>query len=209
MGQNYFNAIPWRVARQELGHCRQMSKEEFKDGTKALQGKKIVIVGCGAQGLNQGLNLRDSGLDVTYCLRKEAIEQKRQSWKNATENGFKVGTFEEVIPTADVVGNLTPDKQHSGVIKELMKYMKKGAALWYSHGFNIVEVGEQIRPDITVFMIAPKGPGTEVRAEYLRGFGVPELIAVHPKNDPEGKGWAYAKAMACGHRGETAGVLES
>ena len=94
MGQNYFNAIPWRVARQELGHCRKMAREEFKDGTKALQGKKIVIVGCGAQGLNQGLNLRDSGLDVTYCLRKSAIEQKRQSWKNATENGFKVGTYE-------------------------------------------------------------------------------------------------------------------
>ena len=209
MGQNYFNAIPWRVARQELGHCRKMAREEFKDGTKALQGKKIVIVGCGAQGLNQGLNLRDSGLDVTYCLRKSAIEQKRQSWKNATENGFKVGTYEEVIPTADVVGNLTPDKQHEGVVNELMKYMKKGSALWYSHGFNIVELGQQIRPDITVFMIAPKGPGTEVRNEYLRGFGVPELIAVHPKNDPEGRGWALAKAMACAHRGETAGVLES
>ena len=209
MGQNYFNAIPWRVARQELGHCRKMAREEFKDGTKALQGKKIVIVGCGAQGLNQGLNLRDSGLDVTFCLRKEAIEQKRQSWKNATENGFKVGTYEEVIPTADVVGNLTPDKQHEEVVNELMKYMKKGAALWYSHGFNMIELGQQIRPDITVFMIAPKGPGTEVRNEYLRGFGVPELIAVHQKNDPEGKGWALVKAMACAHRGETAGVLES
>jgi ketol-acid reductoisomerase len=209
MGENYFNSIPWRVARQELGHCRSMSHDEFKDGTKALQGKKIVIIGCGAQGLNQGLNLRDSGMDVTYCLRKEAINQKRQSWKNATENGFKVGTYEEVIPTADVVGNLTPDKQHEEVVTELMKYMKKGAALWYSHGFNIVELGQSIRPDITVFMMAPKGPGTEVRNEYLRGFGVPELIAVHPVNDPEKKGWALAKALACAERGDTAGVLES
>lgn len=209
MGQNYFNAIPWRVARLELGHCRQMAREEFKDGTKALQGKKIVIVGCGAQGLNQGLNLRDSGLDITYCLRKEAIEQKRQSWKNVTENGFKCGTYEEVIPTADFVGNLTPDKQHEGVVNELMKYMKKGAALWYSHAFNIIELGQQVRPDITVFMMAPKGPGTEVRAEYLRGFGVPELIAIHPANDPEKKGMVYAKALACAMRGETAGVLES
>ncbi|MBQ2315511.1 MAG: ketol-acid reductoisomerase, partial [Treponema sp.] len=209
MGENYFNKIPWRVARQELGHCRQMAREEFKDGTKALQGKKIVIVGCGAQGLNQGLNLRDSGMDVAYCLRKEAIEQKRQSWKNATENGFKVGTYEELLPTADVVGNLTPDKQHHEVVANLMKYMKKGAALWYSHGFNMIEEGELIRPDITVFLMAPKGPGTEVRNEYLRGFGVPELIAVHPANDPEGRGMALAKALACAERGETAGVLES
>ena len=197
MGTNYFNAIPWRVARQELGHCRQMAREEFKDGTKALQGKKIVIVGCGAQGLNQGLNLRDSGMDVSYCLRKEAIEGKRQSYKNATENGFKVGTYEELLPTADVVGNLTPDKQHHEVVKNLMKYMKKGSALWYSHGFNMIEEGEEIRDDITVFLMAPKGPGTEVRNEYVRGFGVPELIAVHPK------------ALACAERGETAGVLES
>ena len=58
----------------------------------------MVIVGCGAQGLNQGLNLRDSGLDVSYALRDSAIEEKRQSWKNATENGFKVGTYEELIP---------------------------------------------------------------------------------------------------------------
>ncbi|MBO6131939.1 MAG: ketol-acid reductoisomerase [Treponema sp.] len=209
MGQNYFNAIPWRVARQELGHCRQMAREEFKDGTKALQGKKIVIIGCGAQGLNQGLNLRDSGMDVSYCLRKEAIESKRQSWKNATENGFKVGTYEELLPTADVVGNLTPDKQHHEVVQNLMKYMKKGSALWYSHGFNMIEEGEQIRDDITVFLMAPKGPGTEVRAEYLRGFGVPELIAVHPAHDPEGRGMTLAKALACAERGETAGVLES
>lgn len=209
MGQNYFNSIPWREARLELGHCRQMAREEFKDGTKALQGKKIVIVGCGAQGLNQGLNLRDSGMDVSYCLRKEAIEQKRQSWKNATENGFKVGTYEELLPTADVVGNLTPDKQHHQVVQNLMKYMKKGAALWYSHGFNMIEEGEEIRDDITVFLMAPKGPGTEVRNEYLRGFGVPELIAVHKAHDPEKRGMALAKALACAERGETAGVLES
>ncbi len=209
MGQNYFNAIPWREALGELGHCRQMAREEFKDGTKALQGKKIVIVGCGAQGLNQGLNLRDSGMDVSYCLRKEAIEQKRQSWKNATENGFKVGTYEELLPTADVVGNLTPDKQHHEVVQNLMKYMKKGSALWYSHGFNMIEEGEEIRDDITVFLMAPKGPGTEVRNEYVRGFGVPELIAVHPAHDPEGRGMTLAKALACAERGETAGVLES
>jgi len=186
-----------------------MAKEEFADGVKALQGKKIVIVGCGAQGLNQGLCLRDSGLDVSYALRESAIAEKRQSWKNATENGFKVGSYAEMIPTADLVGNLTPDKQHTPVISEVMKLMKKGSALWYSHGFNMIEEGMQIRPDITVIMCAPKGPGTEVWHEFQRGFGVPDLIAVHPANDPEGKGWAMAKALAVGMGGSKAGVLES
>ncbi len=209
MGQNYFNSIPWREARQELGHCRSMVRDEFADGVKALKGKKIVIVGCGAQGLNQGLCLRDSGLDISYALREGAIKEKRQSWKNATENGFTVGTYDEMIPTADLVGNLTPDKQHTPVITEVMKRMKKGSSLWYSHGFNIVEEGMLIRPDITVIMCAPKGPGTEVWHEFQRGFGVPDLIAVHPRNDPEGKGWAYAKALAVGMGGSKAGVLES
>ena len=209
MGDNYFNSIPWRKARMQLGHCRSMAKEEFADGVNALKGKKIVIVGCGAQGLNQGLCLRDSGLDVSYALRKEAIEQKRQSWKNATENGFKVGTYEELLPTADLVGNLTPDKQHTPVITEVQKHMKQGSALWYSHGFNMIEEGMQVRKDITVVMCAPKGPGTEVWHEFQRGFGVPDLIAVHPENDPEGKGWAIAKALAVGMGGSKAGVLES
>ncbi|HPO03829.1 MAG TPA: ketol-acid reductoisomerase [Treponemataceae bacterium] len=206
---NYFNSIPWRVALQQLGTCRFMNREEFNDGANALKGKKIVIVGCGAQGLNQGLNLRDSGLDVSYALRKEAIAEKRASWKNATENGFTVGTYEELIPSADVVGNLTPDKQHTPVIGAVMPLMKKGAALWYSHGFNIVEEGMQIRKDLTVVMMAPKGPGSEVRVEYKRGFGIPTLIAVHPENDPDGRGWAIAKALAVGTGGSRAGVLES
>ena len=209
MGNNYFNSIPWREARLQLGHCRSMSKDEFADGVKALKGLKIVIVGCGAQGLNQGLCLRDSGLDVSYALRESAITEKRQSWKNATENGFKVGTYAEMIPTADLVGNLTPDKQHTPVINEVQKLMKKGSALWYSHGFNMIEEGMQIRKDITVIMCAPKGPGTEVYHEFARGFGVPDLIAVHPENDPEGKGWAMAKALAVGMGGSKAGVLES
>ncbi|ULQ58550.1 ketol-acid reductoisomerase [Brucepastera parasyntrophica] len=206
---NYFNSIPWREALMQLGHCRFMDKNEFSDGTAALKGKKIVIIGCGAQGLNQGLNLRDSGLDVSYALRSEAISEKRASWKNATESGFKVGTYEELIPSADLVGNLTPDKQHTNVIESVMPLMKKGSSLWYSHGFNIVEEGMQIRKDITVVMMAPKGPGSEVRVEYSRGFGIPTLIAVHPENDPEGKGWAIAKALAVGTGGSRAGVLES
>jgi len=185
-----------------------MDSNEF-NGIERLKGKKIVIVGCGAQGLNQGLNLRDSGLDVSYTLRKEAIAEKRQSWKNATENGFKVGTYEELIPTADLVANLTPDKQHTPVVNAIMPFMKKGSALLYSHGFNIVEEGMQVRKDITVIMVAPKSPGSEVREEYKRGFGVPTLIAVHPENDPNFDGFEIAKAYCCGTGGDRAGVLES
>ncbi|MFW1678180.1 ketol-acid reductoisomerase [Pontibacter sp. JAM-7] len=209
MSQNYFNTLPLREQLAQLGKCRFMSSEEFNDGVNALKGKKMVVIGCGAQGLNQGLNLRDSGLDVSYALRPVAIAEKRQSWKNATENGFTVGTYEELIPEADVVLNLTPDKQHTPVVQAVMPLMKQGACLSYSHGFNIVEEGMQVRPDLTVIMVAPKCPGSEVRAEYVRGFGVPTLIAVHEENDPKGEGMALAKAYAVGTGGHKAGVLES
>ena len=206
---NYFNSLPLRLQLQQLGICEFMDSSEFEDGVKKLEGKKIVIVGCGAQGLNQGLNMRDSGLDVSYTLRPEAIKEQRQSYKNTADNKFKVGTYEEMIPTADLVINLTPDKQHTGVVSAIMPLMKKGAILSYSHGFNIVEEGMQIRKDITVIMVAPKSPGSEVREEYKRGFGVPTLIAVHPENDPNGDGFEYAKAYCAATGGHKAGVLHS
>ena len=206
---NYFNTLSLREQLLQLGKCRFMSSDEFADGVSALEGKKIVIVGCGAQGLNQGLNMRDSGLDISYALRQSAIDQQRASYVNATSNNFKVGTYEELIPSADVVINLTPDKQHTAVVEAVMPHMKKGATLTYSHGFNIVEEGTQVRKDLTVIMVAPKSPGSEVREEYKRGFGVPTLIAVHPENDPEGKGLAQAKAYAVATGGHRAGVLES
>jgi ketol-acid reductoisomerase len=206
---NYFNSLSLREQLDQLSVCQFMDISEFSDGVNALKGKKIVIVGCGAQGLNQGLNMRDSGLDISYTLRKEAIEEKRASWKNATDNGFTVGTYEELIPTADLVLNLTPDKQHTSVVSAIMPLMKQNSTLSYSHGFNIVEEGMQIRKDITVIMVAPKCPGTEVREEYKRGFGVPTLIAVHPENDHEGKGLIQAKAYAVATGGHKAGVLRS
>ncbi|WP_291101343.1 MULTISPECIES: ketol-acid reductoisomerase [unclassified Empedobacter] len=206
---NYFNSLSLRDQLYQLGQAEFLNNSEFTKGTEALKGKKIVIVGCGAQGLNQGLNLRDSGLDVSYALRKEAIENQRDSWKNATSHNFTVGTLEELIPNADVVANLTPDKQHTQVVNTIQPLIKEGATLLYSHGFNIVEEGVQIRKDITVIMVAPKCPGSEVRAEYLRGFGVPTLIAVHPENDPEGKGLDQAKAYCAGTGGHRAGVLKS
>lgn len=206
---NYFDSLNLRQQLAQLGKCRFMARDEFADEAAFLKGKKVAVVGCGAQGLNQGLNMRDSGLDVSYALRKEAIAEKQPSWRRATENGFKVGTYEEIVPQADLVINLTPDKQHSAVVQALQPLMKKGAALGYSHGFNIVEVGEKVRPDITVVMMAPKCPGTEVREEYKRGFGVPTLIAVHAENDPNGEGMTIAKAWAAATGAHRAGVLES
>ncbi|NNL57004.1 MAG: ketol-acid reductoisomerase, partial [Pseudomonadales bacterium] len=170
---NYFNTLPLRLQLAQLGKCRFMNRDEFAHGCELLKGKKVVIVGCGAQGLNQGLNMRDSGLNIAYALREEAIAEQRASWKNATDNGFEVGTYEQLIPGADLVCNLTPDKQHSQVVSAIMPLMKQGATLSYSHGFNIVEEGMQVRDDLTVVMVAPKCPGTEVREEYKRGFGVP------------------------------------
>ena len=89
---NYFNSLNLREQLAQLGCCEFMERSEFANGCDFLKGKKVVIVGCGAQGLNQGLNLRDSGLDVSYALRAQAIEQKRASFVRASENGFKVGT---------------------------------------------------------------------------------------------------------------------
>ena len=206
---NYFNQLSLRQQLDQLAKCRFMDISEFDQGVRALEGKKIVIVGCGAQGLNQGLNMRDSGLNISYALRLGAIEQKRSSYKNAVSNDFRVGTYEDLIPSADIVINLTPDKNHSSVVEAVMPLMQKGSTLSYSHGFNIVEEGMKIREDLTVIMVAPKCPGSEVREEYKRGFGVPTLIAVHPENDPQGHGLTQAKAYAFATGGHRAGVLES
>jgi len=209
MGQNYFNSLPMRLKLDELGTCRFMDAAEFADGCDYAKGKKIVIVGCGAQGLNQGLNMRDSGLDVAYTLRDGAIAEKRQSYLNATENGFTVGSYADMLPTADIVMNLAPDKQHSDVVATVVPLMKQGAVFSYAHGFNIVEEGQQIREDLTVIMVAPKSPGSEVREEYKRGFGVPTLIACHRLNNPNGDGLEIARALCVAQGGHHAGVLES
>ena len=206
---NYFNTLSLHEKLDQLARCRFMDSSEFSNGIAALEGKNIVIVGCGAQGLNQGLNMRDAGLHVSYALRAGAIEQKRTSYNNAVSNNFAVGTYEDMIPSADLVINLTPDKNHTSVVEAVMPLMKKGATLSYSHGFNIVEEGMKIREDLTVIMVAPKSPGSEVREEYKRGFGVPTLIAVHVDNDPQGYGLEQAKAYCVGTGGHRAGVLES
>lgn len=206
---NYFNTLNFSQKINQIKQCRFMKKEEFNNKNNILKDKNIVIVGCGSQGLNQGLNMKDAGLHVSFALKKESILKKNQSWLNAIENNFEVNDYQSIIPNADLVINLTPDKQHHNVIQELQKFMKKNSCLGYSHGFNIVEFGEKIRKDITVIMVAPKCPGTEVREEYKRGFGVPTLIAVHDENDIHHEGLDIAKAWAYSIGGHRAGVLES
>ncbi len=206
---NYFSSLPFRLQKQELGKCDFMESSEFDGGVEYLKGKKIVIVGCGAQGLAQGLNMRDSGLDISYALRQVEIDEKQISYQNAIDNNFEVASIEEMVPKGDLVLNLTPDKYHTPVVNHIMPLMKKGACLSYSHGFNIVEEGMKIREDLTVIMVAPKSPASEVRAEFLRGFGVPTLIAVHRENDPNGDGLDIAKAYCVGTGGHKAGVLHS
>ena len=122
---NYFNQLSLREQLRQLGQCRFMESSEFEGGISALEGKQIVIIGCGAQGLNQGLNMRDSGLKIKYALREGAIKQKRASYTNATTNNFEVGQYKELIPSADLVINLTPDKNHTSVVEEIMPLMKK------------------------------------------------------------------------------------
>jgi len=207
--ENYFNSLNEDQKKDQLSKCRFMELSEFKDGIEPLKGKEIAIIGCGAQGLNQGLNMRDSGLNISYALRSEAISQNRDSYKNAKKNNFNIGTIDQIIPNSDLVLNLTPDKNHTSVVKSIMPLMKKNSVLSYSHGFNIVEEGLKIRKDITVIMVAPKCPGSEVREEFLRGFGVPTLLAVHPENDPNKIGLKIAKAYAYATGGHRAGVLES
>ena len=209
MSTNYFNTLSLKLKLEELGTCRFMQESEFSNGISSVKNLKIVIVGCGAQGLNQGLNMRDSGLDISYALRENAILEKRQSFINASENKFDVGTYEQMLPSADIVMNLTPDKQHTSVVESVIPFMKKGSIFSYAHGFNIVEEGIKIREDITVIMVAPKSPGSEVREEYKRGFGVPTLIACHRENDPTGNGLEIAKALCVAQGGHRAGVLES
>ena len=86
---NYFNTLPLRLQLEQLGKCRFMDHSEFSDGVNKLKGAKIVIVGCGAQGFNQGLNMRDSGLDIAFTLRDEAISENRASWKTPPKMALK------------------------------------------------------------------------------------------------------------------------
>lgn len=167
-----------------------------------LQGKTIAIIGYGSQGHAQAQNLRDSGLKVVIGLRPG------NSWDTAKNDGFDVYTVDEATKQADVIQILLPDETQAKVYETLIKpNLKKGAALMFSHGFNI-NFGQIVpNADNDVLMIAPKSPGHLVRRTYVEGFGVPSLIAV--EQDATGNAHAIGLAYAKGIGSTRAGVIET
>jgi ketol-acid reductoisomerase len=167
-----------------------------------LRGKTIAIIGYGSQGHAQAQNLRDSGLHVIIGLRQG------KSWETAKNDGFEVYTVDEAVRRADVVQILMPDETQPRVYREAIEpNLKKGAALMFSHGFNI-HFGQIVpNQDTDVLMIAPKSPGHLVRRTYVEGFGVPALIAVH--QDATGNAHAIGLAYAKGIGSTRAGVIET
>lgn len=168
-----------------------------------LKGKKIAIMGYGSQGHAQAQNLKESGLDVVVGLRRES-----KSWAVAEAVGLTVMTVAEAAAAADVIQILLPDEKQGAVYREeIAPHMKKGKALLFSHGFNIIY--HQIEPpaDVDVFMIAPKSPGHMVRRQYEEGKGVPALLAIH--QDATGKAYSMALAYAKGIGSTRAGVIET
>ena len=141
-----------------------------------IKGKKVAIIGYGSQGHAHALNLRDSGVkDVAVALRKGS-----QGVKKAEGEKLKVMDVAAAAKWADVMMMLTPDELQADIYREhLADHMKQGAALMFAHGLNIHFNLIEPRADLDVMMIAPKGPGHTVRAEYQRGAGVPVVINTH------------------------------
>ncbi|WP_274649286.1 ketol-acid reductoisomerase [Paenibacillus humicola] len=167
-----------------------------------LQGKTIAVIGYGSQGHAQAQNLRDSGLKVVIGLRQGKSADK------ARNDGFEVLSVGEAVKLADVVQILMPDETQAKVYKEEIEpNLKQGAALMFSHGFN-VHFGQIVaRKDTDVLLVAPKSPGHMVRRTYVEGFGVPGLIAIEQDATGNAKaiGLAYAKGIGC----TRAGVIET
>ena len=168
-----------------------------------LKDRTVAIIGYGAQGRAQALNLQDSGANVIVGLYEGSRSKSR-----AEEEGLTVRTVEQASESADIVQVLIPDEKHADVYRdEIAPNMQSGNMLMVSHGFS-VQFG-QIVPanDIDVTMIAPKGPGSLVREVFEGGGGVPCLIAVH--QDTTGSARDIALAYARGIGGTRAGVMET
>lgn len=174
-----------------------------KDADRSLlTGKKIAVIGYGAQGRAQALMMHDSGLDIVVGLREGG-----PSWNLAQEDGLKVATISEAAKNSDIIHILIPDEVQAKVYEaEIEEYMVEGKTLSFSHGFNIIF--DKITPPegVDVIMVAPKAPGTEERRIYLEGFGVPALIAI--EKDETGKAKDIALAMADSMHFTKAGVME-
>lgn len=168
-----------------------------------IKGKKVTIVGYGSQGHAHAQNLHDSGVKVTVGLRKGGA-----SWSKVEKAGLKVEEIAKAVKGADLVMMLLPDENIPAVYyRDVEPNIKKGAALAFAHGFNIHYNQVVPRADLDVIMIAPKGPGHTVRSEYLKGGGVPSLIAVHQDTSKKAKDLALSYAAANG--GTKGGVIET
>jgi ketol-acid reductoisomerase len=168
-----------------------------------IKGKQVTIVGYGSQGHAHAQNLKDSGVNVTVALRKGGA-----SWAKAEAAGHQVKEIAEAVKGADLVMILLPDETMPEVYHaDIAKNLKSGAALAFAHGFNI-HYNQIVPPaDVDVIMIAPKGPGHTVRSEYLKGGGVPTLIAVY--QDKTGKAKDVALSYAAANGGTKGGVIET
>ncbi len=169
-----------------------------------VKAKKVAVVGYGSQGHAHAMNLRDSGVkDVAVALRPGSA-----SVKKAEDAKFKVMGPSEAAKWADIVMVLTPDELQAKLYNDDLKpNMRKGAAIAFAHGLNIHFKLIEARPDMDVFMIAPKGPGHTVRSEYMRGGGVPCLVAVD--QNPSGNALEIALSYASAIGGGRAGVIET
>jgi ketol-acid reductoisomerase len=168
-----------------------------------IKGKKVTIVGYGSQGHAHALNLQDSGVKVTVALRKGGA-----SWNKAKNAKLQVKDIPDAVKGADIVMILLPDEHHAQIYRDYIEpNIKKGAALAFAHGFNIHYGQIQPRPDLDVFMVAPKAPGHTVRSTYAQGGGTPMLIALHQNPSKKARDIALSYAAAIG--GGRAGIIET
>lgn len=168
-----------------------------------IQGKKVAIIGFGSQGHAHAANLKDSGVDVTVGLRAGS-----SSIAKAEGYGLKTADVATAVAGADVIMILTPDEFQSVLYKEEIEpNIKKGAVLAFAHGFAIIYNQVLPRKDLDVIMIAPKAPGHTVRSEFVRGGGVPDLIAIH--QDASGNAKEIALAYASGVGGGRTAIIET
>src|SRR6188768_150189 len=168
-----------------------------------IQGKKVAIIGYGSQGHAHACNLKDSGVDVTVGLRTGSATVKK-----AEAHGLKVTDVASAVAAADVVMILTPDEFQSKLYKEEIEpNIKKGSTLAFAHGFAIHYNQVVPRADLDVIMIAPKAPGHTVRSEFVKGGGIPDLIAIY--QDASGNAKNVALSYAAGVGGGRTGIIET
>ena len=175
-----------------------------KDADLAIiRGKKVAIIGYGSQGHAHALNLKESGVDVVVGLRPNSA-----SVAKAEAHGLKVLDVPAAVASADIVMILTPDEFQKELYKEVIEpNIKQGAALAFAHGFAIIYNQIVPRKDLDVIMIAPKAPGHTVRSEFVRGGGIPDLIAVEKNASGKAKEICLSYASAIG--GGRSGIIET